>query len=294
MDFYAAGVPLDRFNWGFIKSSQSAWPAAHVVNPFMIYMFSQRTWLTLLWVYAFEAIEPTILTFTGQTYLIFIGDKPEPEAESPSDSAIGDVLGGVLGLLLAKLVSLVYMVPEYYAPSVWSPDPYFWITFKRAVMFLLVEPAFLWVNAAKTLPGDGRLRYGVLVSILWIWCVGELARRWNWTSLERDVYWRGKEAVPHDRHRGDYDHLYTAWFGTAIFILASTLGFITYGYIQVWTAWLIMCVLHLYVLAFQGRFWELWYNITCGPQRSRYYDERIMNVEPVGDRVVMYGDGSPR
>lgn len=250
-DYPAKGTPLDRFNFDFLTDSYQSWPFAHIVNPFTFFMLFQSTSWTVVLILFWETVEVTTLTLGTGGYMMFIGDKDTPESEPSTDSMIGDVLEGFIGILLGKLIVMTYKIPS------WTPSrkgPYRHIFYKRAIQYICYQPAFSICNAKLELEGYPPFPYGTLVTCMWLFGVTLLFKRLNFTIEEYALFWAGKDKYA----SRDYDTIYTVYVGTAVLLMANPVYLITQGYFQAWATVSLMVGFHLTVLAWQGRSKEIW------------------------------------
>lgn len=254
-------LPLSIVNTNFIYEGQDGWPGIHIATPFMVYMISQDTMLTMIMIWVWETVE-VAMVLVGKGYVVYFGDESSVNAEPPADSLVGDVGGGFLGLFLGHLVVLTYKVPSW-TPSPWSPYRRIWVN--RLLQLLLLLLPFTIVNVNIQPSGSPTVRLGIMISMAWVTLMWHVFRRWNWNKEDIRLFWARK---PTD---ADFRLIYLAWFGTVLFILSFGLYYITYGYFQFWTAWALSYLFHLGVLIAQGRLWEWWHMLTFGFSRDAYY-----------------------
>ncbi len=261
LDIQPIGISLDAFNFDFIFAEQGVWTIAHVVQPMMLTMILQDPWAVFLLVILFEVVEALVLLFAKNTYLLFLNDPESAEAESIVESLVGDVFQGILGILLAKLLILVYKVPTW-TPSLWSPYRRIWV--KRILTLILMQPAFSLINGAVLFQQSPPWRYGLEFAMLWLIGIWALLLRWNWTREEKVLFWLKS-------NRQHFELVYNAWFVTALVLLGSSLVYFTYPYFQVWAVYLCIVGWHMVTLALQNRFWELWYALDLGFRKQAFY-----------------------
>ncbi len=261
LDIQPIGIPLEAFSFDFVFAEQGVWTVAHITNPFMLTMILQDPWIVFLLVILFESVEATVLVFAQSTYLLFLNDPDSAEAENIGESLVGDVLQGALGVLLAKLLILVYKIPSW-TPSVWGPYRRIWT--KRIFTVLLLQPAFSLINGAVLFQESSPWRYGLEFAMLWLVGIWALLLRWNWSIDEQALFWRRS-------NREHFELVYNAWFVTALVLLGTSLVYFTYPYFQSWAVYLCIVGWHLVALALQGRFWELWYALDLGFRKQAFY-----------------------
>ena len=235
------------FTWDFLFDSSSAWPMTHILNPFMIEILGQKTWLTFLMFYFWESLEVLAVTvFSGQ-YVIFTGD--DSEIEIITDTLMGDPFQGILGVILARLTIKAWGIPA------WAPNPigiYGALFFKRVLQYIFWVVPVSFANMRIDITGAYSINVGVfivLVSTVFFW--------WTWinsndnTETERVLFWSGYD-------RKMYIEAHTGIIINAILLIMSASIHIGYSYFMTWIFWSIAMLLNIYVLILKSNTSELY------------------------------------
>jgi hypothetical protein len=237
-------MPLveEDFTWDFIFDTNSAWPMAHILNPFILEILLQKTWLTLILIWGWESIEVIAITIFSGQYVIFVGD--DSEIEPVTDTLIGDILQGILGIILARLVILSWNIP-YWAPN--PIGPYKLIFFKRLIQYIFWVVPLSVTNSKINIKGTYSINIGVFIIL-----ITNIFFIWTWyktnynNPLERYYLWNNYDA-------NEYNNAHIGiLINSSILILGNSINF-WYSYFQTWLALLIAIILNIYVITIFDR-----------------------------------------
>ena len=241
---------------------------SHILNPFMLQMWMQNTWLTLLAVFSWESVEVLAVTVFRGDYVIFVGD--DSEIEPITDSLIGDVLQGIIGILLAELVIIAFKVPSW-TPSFWSSYRGIWV--KHLFFYVVWVISLSSTNLQIEFPGTYSANVGVYFAVISTFVMITISYWTSLTRLERHAVWKGYT-------QEEYDVVHLGWGLNALCIILGAIVHVWYSYFMTW-AWVALAVVcDLCYLLFKGRLWELTYAINCGFKRQRYYEDQVYMDDP--------------
>lgn len=243
---------VDDFSWIFLFDMTSSWPMAHMLHPFMIQMFFQKTWLTLFIVWAWESVEVLAITLTQGSYVIFVED--DTSLEPVPDSLLGDTFQGVLGILLAKLVIFTFRVPSWW-PSLYSP--YHWIKTKRVLQYVCWVAVFVIFNYQVTNSGLLDVNLGVWILFVWTGIIILLIALFEHRTSS--VIW--KDMKDHTRYVDSehFDWCFIGWLSNAWIVMCAGLIHYWYTYFQAELCFLVAVLWNVYNIFMQDRMWELTY-----------------------------------
>jgi hypothetical protein len=219
------------FTWEFIFDTNSAWPMAHILNPFMLEILLQKSWLTLIIIWAWESFEVlAVVIFNGQ-YVIFVGD--DSEIEVITDTLLGDIFQGILGIILARLVILAWRIPE------WAPNPirhnlrtgYGTLFFKRLLQYIFWVASLSFTNTRIDFTGTYSVNIGVfiaLISTVFFWYTWFKSN--NRTLTEKEFLWEGYTIQ-------EYLESHLGILINALLLIMSASLHIWYSYFVTWIFW---------------------------------------------------------
>lgn len=247
-----ARLTEENFNWSFLEVPSSTWAMAHVLNPFLIQTIFQDWKLSVIIFFAWESIEVLFLILFKK-YQIFFGD--ESEYEPVGDSLIGDIINGILGVILSFMFQIVFKVPRL-TPSIYSRLSN--ITIKRILLYLGMILPFLTYNSTIS---HKNLSYPIYIGVFISMLVHTILLSYSWlyfnnTKEEINQIWGGKKSK---KHRSQ---IYIALISLLVCFQYLGTYYITYVYYQVWSIWGISMIILILLLASQGRLYELFYFFT--------------------------------
>ncbi len=254
-------LTLEDYTFEFVVKEASNWALAHILHPFIIQMIFQDARITMLFVFGWEFIETLFLASIG-SLAFFIGDVSE--LDTITDSLIGDIVNGLLGVWLGSLFIIVFKVPMW-MPSAFGVLRKIWM--RRILFYIAFVPSFIPYNFFFCVKGlTPFINFGILFAI--VWHVVVLSLFWiffNNTPLEGWAIW-GKH-----RTRRDMDLIYLSWMTLLVLMQYVNSYYVTYEYYQVWIVWTLAIIILLLLLAAQGRLWEVPYFMTLQYRKVDYY-----------------------
>jgi len=240
-------MPLvaEDFTWEFIFDTNSAWPLAHMYNPFILQILVQRWWFTLLVVWAWESVEILAVTIFQGQYVIFVGD--DSEIEPITDTLVGDIFQGILGILLGYLVVFAWRIPKW-APSFTGPKRD--LAFKKLLQYVFWVVPLSLTNMQIRVEGAYTVNIGVvIIAITNVFFI----LTWYYTDyspLAVKLYW-------YKYTRDQYQFVYTGILvNTCVLLLGSSIHW-WYSYFQTWISLAALVVINLFVIVAYGRVVEL-------------------------------------
>lgn len=276
LDFYAPGPPFDRYSWDWVFAAPQTWPATHVVNPFIIDLMLQNSLLTMAIVTSWESFEVLLVLIFKNTYGIFL-DKPAPEGEPIADSAIGDVFGGIIGILLSWLFQFVFKMPPW-CPSFFGPHR---DVFMKHFLVVLVNQIVFWAaNLEFTMKNSPPFKAGALAIMLFEFIVYLVVKKSFFSNKEILLYWRDRTY--------EYELVQVGWFLIFTLIMGQSLYFVTYSYFQLWYTCILIFVFMMVLIQYDNRMWEFWFGITLGHFRRDFYNTQQIRLNPNIDAETYY------
>ena len=134
-----------ELNYSAFFFEQGAWPIVHILIPFQCHLLLQNAKVTVLIICLWETFENFWPAVCNGTYCIVKNEWP---AETTGNSVVGDVLQGLTGLLLAKLLLVASGTVRWnlglrasYRLGLFS----LWI--KRALQCVVLVPLFVLVDS---------------------------------------------------------------------------------------------------------------------------------------------------
>ena len=259
-------MPLiaEDFTWDFLFSSVSAWPMTHILNPFTIQMMFQNVYWTFLAIFAWESIEVlAVVLFNGQ-YVIFVGD--DSEIESITDSLIGDVINGILGILLAKLTILAFKIPS------WTPSffgKYRSILIKRMLFFVVWVLTLSSANLRTSTDTEYDANIGVMIIFITTSLLIYISYISNRTLLENLTIWKDKYTPR------EYELIYIGWFINASLLVSSAWVHFWYSYFVCWVYVSIGVFFNIVYMILNGRLWEISFWLNFGFLKYPHYENQL-------------------
>lgn len=89
------------------------WPMVHLINAFTLIMITQSPAWTFIGATVWEIFERSLLIAGNGKYILFVGDASNTQAESCSDSIIGDLFHCYLGILLGMFFMACFSSPMW-------------------------------------------------------------------------------------------------------------------------------------------------------------------------------------
>eukprot|EP01112_Ceratiomyxa_fruticulosa_P007211 TRINITY_DN185_c0_g1_i1.p1 TRINITY_DN185_c0_g1~~TRINITY_DN185_c0_g1_i1.p1 ORF type:complete len:332 (-),score=31.01 TRINITY_DN185_c0_g1_i1:132-1127(-) len=100
--------------WYFLTIVE-AWPLSHIFLPFTSYLVTRSYWITMGIVFYNEFFESLTYALMG-SYVVFAGEGDAKETQN--DSAIGDPINGMIGIILCWYFTKLFEIPQLF------PGPY--------------------------------------------------------------------------------------------------------------------------------------------------------------------------
>lgn len=254
-------MPLvaEDYTWDFLFDTLSAWPLAHIINPFILQIVFQRVWLSFLIIWAWESLEVlAVVVFRGD-YLIFVGD--QSDLEPVTDTLLGDIIQGALGILLALLVQFTWKIPRW-TPSILGR--YKSLAWHKILQYIFWVVAFSLFNTQLQLNGTYPINYGLhicyITTIFFIWTWYHT----DYSELSRSVVWNG-----YDREM--YTNVYAGIMINVSVLFFSVSFHFWYSYFQTWMAYVFLLVFNISIIVASGRVTEFVYVLTLRQQQGNPY-----------------------
>lgn len=263
-------------------TERTAWPMVHIVNPFMHYIIFQNVKATIMLFYLWETLERLAILVCAGTYCFFSEDE---EREPMSDSLIGDILEGMIGLLLAKTFVIVFNVPRWnlgFRRSFRLNVGRLWV--KRCIQFFLFFISFYLANfrylidkhemrSGTSRNEDSRsIKIGVFASMLLHTILLIIYWRLNRSKLEKKLYWTC--TAPECNPRGEntrrafptkrYNQIYIGLIVTVLFLESSVTYSTRSHYEQAWLHAFITLVVFTLIAYKKGRIAKMADLFSCG------------------------------
>ena len=259
-------MPLNAedFTWDFLFQSSSAWPMTHILNPFTIQMIFQNPFLTILAVFSWESIEVLALVIFNGQYEIFIGDNSS--VEPITDTLIGDIINGILGIILAKLVTFTFKIPS------WTPSffgKYRSIVIKRIIHYLIWVLTLSSSNYSISTGGQYDINIGVIIIFISTSLLIFISYKNNKSNLENKSIWRGLYT------NREYELVYIGWFLNASLIIYSAWLHYWNSYFLSWSFAALAILFNLFYLLLSGRMDELIFWANFGFLKYPYYEKQV-------------------
>jgi hypothetical protein len=178
----------DRFSGWIYEDTH--WSVPHVIIPFTIFLYWRSPLAVLSLVFLWEMVESILVLSTGG-YLIFIN---EDVVELIGDSMIGDVVMGMLGILMAYLFVKAIGAYNLEMDPFTSPRPGL-ENVNNQVRFIIQIILFAWPNILfKVYMFDGIISVGYLIFVINYPIVVLISKKWNMRNgvgifWERKIEW---------------------------------------------------------------------------------------------------------
>jgi len=161
----------------FLKED-ALWPVAHVMNPFAVFMIT-RSWSLGLVVMLINEIIEALIRGTREQDDGFV----QHIQEHPLDSLVGDLVAGLLGMLMAKCLLIRVKWDYYFFPWTWTwpqNKAQAWRKGKYALQLLLYPSA---LHFSGIVIFQGLTSLGLILNFFWMPCILGLMYYFNRNDL---------------------------------------------------------------------------------------------------------------